>query len=457
MRRELLAVAVAAVLAALAGCDGDCPCRPVPGMGQYPVTPVNVKPFAIGTPDLVMLVTGGTNGMMEVCNCSGPMPGGLARRSGLVKSYREACSSVFLLDLGDLFWVEPEDIRNGFVLRAYRQIGYDAVVLGDQEWASKGLAGMLGPSGGGYLSTNVAGGGATRPLPVMRTVKRRLGHVKLAVLSYVSPEAFRFAPEGTTDRAICSPPDAVRREAAALKSSGHVVVLVAHVEQDQVEAIATRSGADLVIRGHTTRCDEGLARVGTTPVARIGGHPYVGVLAMKITPGGRVEKIEYRIETVTDYWPMDRRLIETYQAYAHAAMRKALGAEPKAGLDYVPSAACGKCHQKQYAAWSAGPHARAYATLRRARRTGDPNCLGCHTTGFGTGKGFYTFNRTPHLAGVNCQNCHRFGVTADHESKAFKRTRPRVDEEICTTCHTPVTDPKKHFVAPLEARPYRHR
>ncbi len=224
MRRELLAVAVAAVLA---GCDGECPCRPVPGMGQYPVIPVSVKPFAIGTPDLVMLVTGGTNGMMEACNCSGPMPGGLARRSGLVKSYREACRSVFLLDLGDLFWVEPEDIRNGFVLRAYRQIGYDAVVLGDQEWASKDLAGLLVPAGGGYLSTNLAGEGAMRPLPVMRAVKRRLGRVKLAVLSYVSPEAFRFAPEGTTDRVVCSPPDAVLREVAELKGSGHVVVMVA--------------------------------------------------------------------------------------------------------------------------------------------------------------------------------------------------------------------------------------
>ena len=456
MRRKVL---VAMVVSALAGCDGrPAGPGPAPDMVEGPLTPAHVRPFAMGRPDLVLLVTGGTNGMMEICNCAGPMPGGLARRSGLVRSYRAACDNVFLLDVGDVFWVEPEDIRNGYVLQGYTRIGYDAVVLGDQEWASKLLAGFLPPAGvGTWLSTNVRASDVRLRLRVVDKITQTFGHAKLAVLSYVSPEAFRFAPDETTDRVALSPEADLRRRAADLKRSGHVVVVVAHVEGEQVQPIAQRSGADLVIRGHTTRCGDKLSRFGPVPVAKIGGHPYVGVLAMKIAEAGRISALEYRVEIVSEHWPMDKRLIQTYQAYAHMAMRKALDAERKAGLNYVPSATCGKCHKKQFTAWSAGPHARAYKTLQRVKRTSDPNCVTCHTLGFGTKKGFRTPAETPKLAGVNCQNCHRFDITDDHKSDQFKAMRPRVNAEVCTTCHTPITDPKDNFAEALKAKGYRHQ
>ena len=455
MRREILAVALAA---ALAGCDGQTgPAGPAPGMIEGPLAPAKVNPFKMGRPDLVMLVTGGTNGMMEVCNCAGPMLGGLARRSGLVRSYRAAVKNVFLLDLGDVFWIEPEDIRNRYVLRGYDRVGYDAVILGDQEWACALLDTFLPTSGQAYLSSNIRPAGAALRKRVVPSVIRRFGPVKLAVLSYLSPEAFRFTPEETAARVAIAPLGDLVRQVARLKASGHVVVIVAHVEGPQVQAVAEQCGADLVIRGHTTRCAEALTRYGQTPVAKIGGGQYVGVLAMKLTDAGRVAAIEYRVELVNEHWPMDKRLIQTYQAYAHVAMRQALGTPGRAGLNTMPSADCGKCHKTQYAAWSAGPHAGAYKTLQRVKRTGDPNCLTCHTTGFGTAKGFRTLDKTPKLAGVNCQNCHRFSVTADHKSENFKATRPRVNGEVCTTCHTPVTDPKSHFASPLESKPWRHR
>ena len=454
MRREILAAALAGVLA---GCDGwNGPPGPAPHMIDGPLTPAKVKPFAMGIPDVVLLVTGGANGVMEVCNCSGPMLGGLARRSGLVRSYRAACKNVFLLDVGDVFWVEPEDIRNRYILRGYEQIGYDAVTLGDQEWACASLGGFL-PAAGAYLSSNVRPVEAALARRVVPSVTRRVGPVKLAVLSYVSPEAFRFTPDKTADRVAVAGLSALRRQSAKLKGDGYVVVIVAHVEGDQVRQVALAGGGDLVIRGHTTRCAEALSRHGATPVAKIGGGAYVGVLAMKVDPGGQIAAIEYRIEILGAHWPMDKRLIQTYQAYAHVAMRKALDAHAPAGLAYMPSADCGKCHKTQHAGWAAGHHARAYKTLQRVKRTGDPNCLTCHTTGFGLAKGFRTFATTPRLAGVNCQNCHRFSVTADHKSERFKATRPRVNEEVCTTCHTPITDPKARFAAALKAKPWRHR
>jgi nitrate/TMAO reductase-like tetraheme cytochrome c subunit len=125
-------------------------------------------------------------------------------------------------------------------------------------------------------------------------------------------------------------------------------------------------------------------------------------------------------------------------------MRQALQAEPVDGLDYEDSATCGRCHVAQRASWRQSQHAQAWTTLVRRGRTGDPNCLACHTSGFGTRRGFYTPDTTPHLAGVNCQDCHRFNL-ADHARAEFVEPEPTA--QTCRTCHTPVTDPDFNWQA----------
>lgn len=271
-----------------------------------------------------------------------------------------------------------------------------------------------------------------------RVVRRAFGDVKLAVLSNVPRSAFRFVPRDRTGELAFADPNEPARRAADLKQAGFVVVLVAHVEEDDLDNIAATTRADLVIRGHTARSEPAARRLAGRWVVKVGGSETLGTVAMKVRDGSVVD-LDYRLETVNTAWPLDKRLIQTYQAYAHAAMRKALDAERKGGLDYMSSAECGRCHRPQYDKWKRSHHARAYKTLQKAKRTGDPNCLMCHTSGFGTKKGFYTLARTPDRAGVNCQDCHRFN-NPEHLRKGFRF--PRMTKDVCTTCHTPVTDPK---------------
>jgi len=425
------------MLAILVGCRGGPESMnhdraPVPAA-------VAVKPFRIPRPDLVLLITGGTNGMMEVCNCTGPMPGGLARRSGLVLSYRAAFDNTFLIDTGDMFWVEPEDLRNEFVLKGYARIGYDAVVLGDQEWAAKAdpLRRLAAAGDLTCLATTVTMDGAEFP----RVVRRRRNGLKLAVVSDVRRDAFRFVPSERKAKLSLAEPSRLAERIRRLKEAGCVVVVVAHMEESALEAAVSSYDADLILRGHTSRSDPRLRRIAGRPVVKVGGFETVGVVAIKAAEG-KIVDLDYRVEVVDTSWPLDRRLIQVYQAYAHAAMRQALDAPRKEGLAYVSSAACGRCHRRQYDAWRSGPHARAYKTLVKARRIGDPSCLMCHTSGFGTREGFFTLEKTPHLAGVNCQNCHRFNEP-EHRTKGF--SVPRLKKSVCTTCHTPVTSPKFDF------------
>ncbi len=428
----------AAGLVILPACRRDEHGKPAPPAP----TPIDVTPFEMGSPDVVLIVTGSTHGMLEVCNCSGPMPGGLARRSGLVVSYRKAYDGrVVLLDTGDVFWIDPGDVRNRHVVRGCRAMGYDAIVLGDQEWAASNaqLAEVFPPgSATACLSTTVSAEGLN--LPLARVIKRQFGDSKLAIVSDIRAEAFLFFDRNRYKQLNFMPHEELRELMQGLQDEGYAVVAVVHGRQADLEKAAAEMPADLILRGHTKKSSDSLRDVSGKPVVQVGGSEHAAVVGLRISPDGDIEQVEYRLDVIDDRWPLDKRMLEIYQAYAHEAMRVALDAKRKRSFDMMPAEKCGQCHRYQYEAWQASRHARAYQTLQRVGRTGDPNCLGCHTLGFGMEGGFYTFEKTPALAGVHCQNCHRFGYE-EHRESGFEA--PKVSDAVCTSCHTPVTDP--HF------------
>ncbi|MCD4824730.1 MAG: hypothetical protein K8S55_08985 [Phycisphaerae bacterium] len=432
------------VAVGVAGCNHSGRNGSVGGQAAPKPKPVAVRPFDFGRPDVVLLVTGATNGKLEVCNCSGPMPGGLARRGGLVASYRAAFPNTVLIDTGDVFWIEPHDLMNIFVMKGYRLMGYDAVTLGDQEWTAddKFLRKVLQPGRTKYLSTTVAAKDKSVALPITPVLRRAWGDVQLAVLSDIRPEAFMFFPRRRYKQLAFSQPGNVDARIAGLRKNRSAVVVVVHGSQSDLEAAAGRLDADLILWGHTQKSDGKLLSVAGKPVVRVGGSDYIGVVGMKISPVGKITAMEYRLEIIDDRWPLDKRMLELYQAYARQAMRKALDAKRKKGLEIALASTCGSCHPKRYASWKKSKHANAWKSLQKVRRTGDPNCVTCHSLGFGMEKGFYTYKKTPKLAGVHCQSCHRFSV-AEHQKKGFFASgKNRVGPKACMTCHTPVTDPK---------------
>jgi len=436
---------IAAALVLSAGCTaepgGGAGERPGPHAEPTEALPAKVRPFSLARVDVVLLMTGGTHGRLEVCNCPGPMVGGLSRRSGLARSYRGAYPHVVLLDSGDAFGVEPADLRNRYVLRGYKATGYDAVVLGAHEWAA--LPSLLGPalrhSPMTYLATNASP--VRAKLPLARQAVYRAGRHKLAVLSFLGQGALWLTPVAIGKDLTLTGIDDLARRAAALKAEGCVVAVVAHVAADEIDALKDVKGVDLVIRGHTARTAPAPLRLGTLPLLKVGGRDVVAVAALQIE-AGRIAAMEYRVEVVNDHWPIDRYVMDVYQAYAHEAMRGALAAKQRRGVPkYVPSVSCGRCHVAEYRAWRGGPHRQVWARLVKAKRTGDPNCVICHSSGFGAVGGFRSEEDTPQLAGVNCQDCHRIDL-ADGRCKV---PIPTVGKDTCELCHTPINSPRFDF------------
>lgn len=117
---------------------------------------------------------------------------------------------------------------------------------------------------------------------------------------------------------------------------------------------------------------------------------------------------------------------------------------------YVGVKKCKMCHNNQHKAWSETAHSHAYAALIGAEAT-NPECLKCHTTGFGAG-GYDVAADTDARAAfenVQCEMCHGAGsnhVSAPREQKAATISRNGVN---CLRCHDP------HISRAKEARDAR--
>ncbi len=103
---------------------------------------------------------------------------------------------------------------------------------------------------------------------------------------------------------------------------------------------------------------------------------------------------------------------------------------------YAGSSACRECHATVHQAESQTRHSLALETLKQIHQEKNPNCLPCHTVGYGLPTGFVSELATPQLAGVQCENCH--GPAANHAANERDLTvRPRRDiaAQVCGGCH----------------------
>ncbi len=113
--------------------------------------------------------------------------------------------------------------------------------------------------------------------------------------------------------------------------------------------------------------------------------------------------------------------------------------DPPEGGSYTGYALCKQCHPEQTDQWLDTFHAQAFESLRERGQDYNPECIPCHTTGFGYRGGFIMPELTSEMEGVQCEMCH--GAGAEHSENPMLPLEV-VSEETCTDqCHTPEQSP----------------
>jgi formate-dependent nitrite reductase cytochrome c552 subunit len=104
---------------------------------------------------------------------------------------------------------------------------------------------------------------------------------------------------------------------------------------------------------------------------------------------------------------------------------------------YIGSTRCQLCHALVHDNWAQTLHAEALVTLEEIGQDQNPDCLPCHTVGYGDEGGFVNRTTTNDLGSVGCEACH--GPARAHtENVNDPAFFPPVDlsSEVCGACHT---------------------
>jgi len=309
------------------------------GGGARPRAPqelsaAKVDPFQMGRPDVVLLWTCGTYGMMEICDCAaGDWSAGLSRRGGLLHSYRRAFGpAVYALDAGEWTPLDPNDIRTPYVLDAYANAGYDALTLGVNEWSAGDarLAELLAGRPMRLLAGNISSPAAGE-LPLESELPAEVNGVRLAVVAFCPESSLLFLePERREDLRVGTLQAFVDR-VERLKRDGRLVVAVVAGDDESARQIANASEADVVVRAYTPKAAGSITQAaGGAWIVKVGGYELVGALALKVS-GGKVTAAEFRAEPVDARWPIDERNRTLFRQYAAEAVRrmKAAAASPE--------------------------------------------------------------------------------------------------------------------------------
>jgi len=145
----------------------------------------------------------------------------------------------------------------------------------------------------------------------------------------------------------------------------------------------------------------------------------VGVLEVTPHAPHHLTALRGEVQLVSDQIPQDQAIASLAVAYREEIRKTKLAIDDPATLreDMVPGVqahnsyagtqSCVQCHPSAAKVWAGSGHARAFATLVDFRADADPNCISCHTVGFGTATGYRrSAGVESPLINVGCESCH---------------------------------------------------
>ena len=155
---------------------------------------------------LTVLYTSSLNGNLSGCDCQSSPRAGLAKTAHLLRSYD--ASEALLVDIGDVLDVAPDELLAREILETYKELGYAAIAVGDQEFAN-GVAQLLAlRSLYPFLSNNLAvsvPGAQALPFSRSPITLQRKG-ITVAIYSLLDPAVFTLYPQDLKNRIHLTPP-----------------------------------------------------------------------------------------------------------------------------------------------------------------------------------------------------------------------------------------------------------
>jgi hypothetical protein len=359
---------------------------------------------------------------------------------------------VLLLDNGDVnkgYGRQPE-LKYETAMKAMSDMGYTAANVGEEDL-------VLGIDYLKYvadfarvplLSANIvnAEGEPVFEQFVLREMRVGDTSVSAAVIGVLSTEFKEKVEEINPELVVEEYDSELERLIGRLRDRSDLLILLAHMSVDEARTLAgSFPQFDLIITSHSG--DDPLptpVMVSDVPIAFAGvGGMHVGTARFKL--GGKRTTLEaYSIKKLDGTFgdsPRMLALLEDYQQMVKA--ERLLEAFPRSEYgeaEFTGNKDCTRCHSLPSFRFRKEKHAHAFEPIVEKGHEYDPECVRCHTVGFGYTSGFISPDITPELKHVGCEDCH--GPGSKHLEEPLEGEYGEVKRETCESCHNPANSPK---------------
>ena len=400
--------------------------------------------------EVLIIYSGNALGELKPCGCDKEEDqGGIERRMSYLKQVIPQEPNTLLVDLGDNFKGSSRQgrLKAQTMMKALAQMNYDAITLGDKDLLY-GNGFLNGIANIPWVAANLQLEGLT--LPPSRT-KVLANDLKVLVIAVADPDLFYASSDSNIK--LNDPLAALQQELDATRKSESpdLTVVLTHMPREKGIKFLDLPGVDIVINGHIEK-DSDL--IDMTPVQKAGKifvqpgplGQKMGELRVHINPDGE-KTYQQRMVRLGSKAPMDPEMTQLYDAYnaeVEELFMATLAAKRKQKQNrvYATDQTCLTCHSKEHGLWSKTGHSRAYAALQEVNKSFDPECLICHTTGFGKPGGFISEIDTPDLKNVQCEMCH--GARLEHTQNPQGGFAKEANA-ACGKCHVKKHSPKFNF------------
>lgn len=390
-------------------------------------------------------------GRIEPCGCFSGQYGGLSRTQTVLRAEGKPSLRV---DAGDAI-AGAEDfhvIQYRHVLKAFADLGFHAINLGRREAALsvETLRSLAKDSPVPLVSANVVD--ARTQEPVARPwMHAKVDGVTYGILGIVDPHSVGETGLGEGLQ-LLDPASAITKHLPEMKQGADVLVLLAFAKEDRMKELAAQFFEfQLILGGDVTQPSQEPERANRSLLmATTNQSRALGFFEAQLAANGTLGTPKQKIIFMADNIPQDDGIITHAEAYrAEVRTTKLTIDDPqRVRGDAVPgvrvtakftgSESCSACHAEDYAIWQKSGHARAFEALLYRQSDADPNCIACHTIGFGSESGYRRDFAGKRMTHVGCESCHGPGSTHVEQRTLSKeptfKFRPLAAAD-CTTCH----------------------
>ncbi|HXG23331.1 MAG TPA: multiheme c-type cytochrome [Chthonomonadales bacterium] len=406
---------------------------------------------------ITLFVTGDTRGYLEPCGCRRDQAGGLPARMTLIR--QDTSSEHLLVDVGNLTsgGRAYELLKLNYLLKGLNQIGYHALNLGRREAGldRDALAAIIRESQAPFVSCNVMDRAKSTPLAEPYRLFT-VGGVRIGITGVTE------APEDEVGPGVMVRPaaEALAQTLPKMKQLCDYVIVLAFASSETLKTLAARfHEIDCLLGGDVPQSSERAERLNRAVAFNVTDKGKVlGKLTFRRNDHS-LELTDSAALKVKDSISPAPEMTALLAAYRNELRERNLEfatgeeLEPIASVratadTYVGQDACAPCHPKAHQISLAAAHSHAYQTLVQKKAEYDPECLRCHTVGYGARDGFISMERTPQFAGVQCETCHgRAGEHVKSMKNGLQRAstfRP-VTPNSCIRCHDEENDGRFDF------------